>query len=236
MRSYQTLSVIGGFLGMVIVFSAYAILGTIESFSESFGGDFIIEENIITQITISIILYVIAIIIPFPIKKTKPLGGILIVLAVATLLSAGYFGVFGFAFLLAAGLAAIAWKEKQTYENSSKKISDSSLDILKERYAKGEITTQEYEERKARLEEGIIPKTTPEKFQDEPELSTSSASYQTKSRWWYLLPIFVGIIGGVIAYFILRKDDPKLAKDCLLIGALVSGIFFAVGFMSGISA
>ena len=39
-----------------------------------------------------------------------------------------------------------------------------------------------------------------------------------KSRWWYLLPIFFNVIGGVIAYFILRDDDPKKAKNCLLLG------------------
>ena len=35
---------------------------------------------------------------------------------------------------------------------------------------------------------------------------------------WYLLPIFVGLIGGIIAYWILRRDDPKKAKKCLYLG------------------
>ena len=29
----------------------------------------------------------------------------------------------------------------------------------------------------------------------------------------YFLPIIVGLIGGVIAYLILRHDDPKKAKN-----------------------
>ena len=39
-----------------------------------------------------------------------------------------------------------------------------------------------------------------------------------RSRWWYLLPIFLDIIGGVIAYFVLRADDPVKARNCLLLG------------------
>ncbi|RDJ31081.1 MAG: hypothetical protein DWQ18_04160 [Crenarchaeota archaeon] len=39
-----------------------------------------------------------------------------------------------------------------------------------------------------------------------------------RSNWWYMLPIFLGLIGGVIAYFVIRKDDPRKAKNCLFIG------------------
>ena len=39
-----------------------------------------------------------------------------------------------------------------------------------------------------------------------------------RSRWWYLLPIFIGLIGGIIAYFAIRRDDPQKAKRCLMIG------------------
>ncbi len=43
-----------------------------------------------------------------------------------------------------------------------------------------------------------------------------------RSNIWYLLPIFVGLIGGVIAYFILRNDDSKKAKNCLYVGILLA--------------
>ena len=48
-----------------------------------------------------------------------------------------------------------------------------------------------------------------------------------RSNWWYLLPIFLGIIGGIIAYFAIRKDDRPKAKKCLYLGL----IFFAVGIL-----
>ncbi len=48
-----------------------------------------------------------------------------------------------------------------------------------------------------------------------------------RSNWWFLLPIFLGLIGGVIAYFVLRHDDPKKAKNCLYLGIAL----FAIGIM-----
>jgi len=46
-----------------------------------------------------------------------------------------------------------------------------------------------------------------------------------RSGLWYLLPIFLGVIGGVIAYFVIRTDDPKKAKYCLLVGIVLTGLW-----------
>jgi len=48
-----------------------------------------------------------------------------------------------------------------------------------------------------------------------------------RSNWWYLVPIFLGIIGGIIAYFAIRKDDLPKAKKCIYL----SLIFLAVGIL-----
>jgi len=45
-----------------------------------------------------------------------------------------------------------------------------------------------------------------------------------RSRWWYLVPIFFGLIGGIIAYFAIRKDDPQKAKKCLWVGIILTAI------------
>jgi len=45
-----------------------------------------------------------------------------------------------------------------------------------------------------------------------------------RSNFWYLLPIFLSLIGGIIAYFILRHDDPKKAKNCLYLGIILQAI------------
>ena len=52
-----------------------------------------------------------------------------------------------------------------------------------------------------------------------------------RSAWWFLLPILFNAIGGVIAYFIIKEDDPKKARDCLLLGIILTAIGFAIFFI-----
>ncbi len=54
----------------------------------------------------------------------------------------------------------------------------------------------------------------------------------TRSNWWYLVPIFLGIIGGIIAYFALRNDDHQKAKKCLYLGLILGtiGVFLQILF------
>jgi len=53
-----------------------------------------------------------------------------------------------------------------------------------------------------------------------------------RSPLWYELPLLFAIIGGVIAYLIIRKDDPKRARNCLYIGIILSVAFpFFIGGM-----
>ncbi|WP_371504906.1 hypothetical protein [Nitrosopumilus adriaticus] len=51
-----------------------------------------------------------------------------------------------------------------------------------------------------------------------------------RSNAWFLLPVFLGIIGGIIAFFILRNDDPRKAKNCLYLGVvlMIIGIIFNI--------
>ncbi len=55
-----------------------------------------------------------------------------------------------------------------------------------------------------------------------------------RSNWWFLLPIFLGLIGGVIAYFVLRHDDPKKAKNCLYLGIVLAVIGIVINLIFGI--
>lgn len=45
-----------------------------------------------------------------------------------------------------------------------------------------------------------------------------------RSSLWFLLPIFFNVIGGIIAYFIIREDDPKKARNCLYLGIILAAI------------
>ena len=65
----------------------------------------------------------------------------------------------------------------------------------------------------------------------------SSATQKTRRRTWYLLPIFFNIVGGIIAYFVLRHDDPQKAQRCLIVGTAVFAvnILFGLGLIPGLS-
>ncbi len=54
-----------------------------------------------------------------------------------------------------------------------------------------------------------------------------------RSNWWFLLPIFLGLIGGVIAYFVLRHDDPRKAKNCLFLAIVLAIIGIAINVIFG---
>ena len=52
-----------------------------------------------------------------------------------------------------------------------------------------------------------------------------------RSKFWYILPIFLSIIGGVIAYFAIRQDDPSKAKNCLWLGIILFASYVAYYFV-----
>ena len=52
-----------------------------------------------------------------------------------------------------------------------------------------------------------------------------------RSNWWYLVPIFLGLIGGIVAYFALRNDDRRKAKNCLLLGIILGVIGITVNLL-----
>ncbi len=48
---------------------------------------------------------------------------------------------------------------------------------------------------------------------------------RTRSNWWYLVPIlFDGVLGGIVAYYAIRYDDPRKAKNCLYLGIILTAI------------
>ncbi len=54
-----------------------------------------------------------------------------------------------------------------------------------------------------------------------------------RSNLWFLLPIFLGLIGGVIAYFVLRHDDPRKAKNCLYLAMVLAILGIAINVIFG---
>ena len=54
-----------------------------------------------------------------------------------------------------------------------------------------------------------------------------------RSNWWFLLPIFLGIIGGIIAYFVLRRDDPRKARNCIYLGLALMAVGIVLNLVGG---
>lgn len=48
------------------------------------------------------------------------------------------------------------------------------------------------------------------------------AAVRYRSRLWYLLPVLFNLPGGIVAFFATRHDDPDKAKNCLLLGIILS--------------
>jgi len=48
-----------------------------------------------------------------------------------------------------------------------------------------------------------------------------------KSVFWYVLPLIFSLPGAILAYFMLKKDDPTKAKNCLWIGICLLAFYVA---------
>jgi len=59
-------------------------------------------------------------------------------------------------------------------------------------------------------------------------------SQQKPSNWWYLLPIFFGIFGGLIMFFVLRNKEQKMVRNGLALGIILEAIHIASMFVLGI--
>lgn len=51
------------------------------------------------------------------------------------------------------------------------------------------------------------------------------------SKLWYILPILLGLIGGIVGYMILRHSDPIKAKKSVYLGIVLTVIGIIINVM-----
>lgn len=136
---------------MISVFITFFVFHFLSILSTSFGAKEQDTGFIDNLAATSMILFIIAIIIPFALKRRKVLGGILLGMGIITLFTSLLLGVIGSVLLIAAGIAALRYVQKTTTNGATEK-KDSAIDILRNRYAKGEITKDEFDSKRKDIE------------------------------------------------------------------------------------
>ena len=61
--------------------------------------------------------------------------------------------------------------------------------------------------------------------------SQRNGPYVGVSAAWWLLPIFFSFIGGIIAWACVKDRDPRMAKNCLILGIILTVVPFAIGIL-----
>ena len=61
--------------------------------------------------------------------------------------------------------------------------------------------------------------------------SQRNGPYVGVSAAWWLLPIFFSFIGGIIAWAGVKDRDPRMAKNCLILGIILTVVPFAIGIL-----
>jgi len=66
----------------------------------------------------------------------------------------------------------------------------------------------------------IVSEVTREKLYE--TSPTRFAGHEKPSRVWYLVPLFFGLLGGLVGYFAVKDGDRDMASNLLVLGVFVS--------------
>lgn len=141
MRSSFILGLVGGVITMIMGFLVFFVA----TFAKAFGSTM---QGLEYLPVLSFIGGIMGIVGGSIGKKVG--GGLMIFGGIFALVGAGLFGILGLVLLVVGGV--LAFKEGHKPIVESKEKEEKSIDVLKMRYAKGEITSEEYEQMKKDLE------------------------------------------------------------------------------------
>ena len=68
-------------------------------------------------------------------------------------------------------------------------------------------------------------------YQGNRRLSPHVHSGGKPSAAWWLLPIFLSWLGGIIAWLGVKDRDPRMAKNCLILGIILTVVPIAIGIL-----
>ena len=66
--------------------------------------------------------------------------------------------------------------------------------------------------------------------------SQINGPYVGVSAAWWLLPIFFSFIGGIIAWVCVKDRDPGMAKNCLILGIVITVLPFLIVLLISVAS
>lgn len=118
----------------------------------------------------------------------------------------------------------------KTTREKQKDLKKLLSEIVKA-HENNEIGEEEFKKKKSEIAKKISEikaQRTISKYKEsyaEPETYKTpprgGARKQKPSKWWYLTPLFFNIFGGIIAYFAIRKQNYKMARNMIDLGGFM---------------
>ncbi len=101
---------------------------------------------------------------------------------------------------------------------------EKSIERLTTLFSKGEINEESYKIAVKRIERDMgdlrsgngVSVTMPARTK--PKKSYSYYEHTEPTRLWYIVPLFFGILGGLVAYVGVKDEDKRMAENLLVLG------------------
>ena len=52
-----------------------------------------------------------------------------------------------------------------------------------------------------------------------------------RGKLWYIVPVIFPVVGGIVVFLMIKRDDPVKARNCLVLGVVVFVVMWVVMFV-----